>query len=157
LQIEPLRPTLLFHSKMTSESPGTHFSLRIGNTISEMKKVVDLVERFGAAHNVSKKAVNELNLCLDEILNNIISYGYDDKGLHSILVSLALVGDLMIAEIVDDGKPFDPRQATPPDPSQGLGERKVGGLGLHFVNALMDKVDYSRKNGCNHLKLHKKI
>jgi serine/threonine-protein kinase RsbW len=127
---------------MTSESSGTHFSLRIGNTISEMKKVVDLVERFGSAHNVS---------------NNTISYGYDDKGFHSILVTLTLVGDLMIAEIVDDAKPFDPRQSTPPDPSQGLGERRVGGVGLHFVNALMEKVDYSRKNGCNHLKLHKKL
>jgi anti-sigma regulatory factor (Ser/Thr protein kinase) len=142
---------------MTSESAATHFSLRIGNTIGEMKNVVDLVEQFGTVHNVSKKAINELNLCLDEILNNTISYGYEDKGFHSILVTLTLVGDLMIAEIVDDGKPFDPRQATPPDPSQGLGERKVGGVGLHFVKALMDKVDYSRKKGCNHLKLHKKL
>ena len=157
MQIEPSGPTLLLHSKMTSESSGTHFSLRIGNTINEMKKVVDLVERFGSAHNVSKKAINELNLCLDEILNNTISYGYDDKGFHSILVTLTLVGDLMIAEIVDDAKPFDPRQSTPPDPSQGLGERRIGGVGLHFVNALMEKVDYSRKNGCNHLKLHKKL
>jgi anti-sigma regulatory factor (Ser/Thr protein kinase) len=142
---------------MTSESSGRHFSLRIGNTISEMNKIVDLVERFGAAHNVSKKPINELNLCLDEILNNTISYGYEDKDFHSILVTLTLVGDLMIAEIVDDGKPFDPRQSIPPDPSQGLGERKVGGVGLHFINALMDKVDYSRKKGCNHLKLHKKL
>lgn len=142
---------------MTPASSGANFSLLIGNTISEMNKVVDLVERFGAAHNISKRAVNELNLCLDEILNNTISYGYEDKASHSIFVSLMLAEDLVIAELVDDAIPFDPRQSTPPDPAKGLRERNVGGVGLHFVAALMDKVEYSQKEGRNHLKLHKKL
>jgi hypothetical protein len=45
-----------------------------------MEKGVALVEQFGAAHSVpTNQAINELNLCLDEILNNTISYGYDDS------------------------------------------------------------------------------
>ena len=122
-----------------------------------MEKVVALVEQFGAAHSVPNQAINELNLCLDEILNNTISYGYHDSDSHCIRVTLTLADGVVTAEIVDDGKPFDPRQSTPPDPSQTLRERKLGGVGLHFVQSLMDRVDYARKEGCNHLKLYKKL
>lgn len=122
-----------------------------------MEKVVALVEQFGAAHNIPNQIINDLNLCLDEILNNTISYGYDDSDSDCIRVALTLVDGVVTVEIVDNGKPFDPRQSTPPDSSHTLRERKLGGVGLHFVQALMDKVDYVRKEGCNHLKLHKNL
>jgi serine/threonine-protein kinase RsbW len=142
---------------MIAAKSSTNSSLVISNKISEMTRVVALVEQFGAAHNIPNKVINELNLCLDEILNNTISYGYEDSDSHDICVTLMLADGVVSAEIVDDGKPFDPRQSIPPDPSQGLRERKLGGVGLHFVQALMDKVEYLRKEGCNHLKLHKKL
>jgi serine/threonine-protein kinase RsbW len=142
---------------MIAPSSTIKSTLVIANRISEMEKIVVLVEQFGAAHNIPNRIINELNLCLDEILNNTISYGYDDSDSHWIRVALMLADEVVTAEIVDDGKPFDPRQSTPPDRSQGLRERKLGGVGLHFVHALMDKVDYARKDGCNHLKLHKKL
>ena len=81
----------------------------IDNKITEMEKVVALVEQFGAAHNIPNQVINEFNLCLDEILNNTISYGYDDGDSHCIRVTLALADGAVTAEVVDDGKPFDPR------------------------------------------------
>ena len=53
---------------------------------------------------------NDVNLCLDELLNNTISYGYDDPQPHSIVVNLSLTGGLLAAEVQDDGKPFDLRR-----------------------------------------------
>ena len=95
---------------MIAASPTVSSTLVIGNRISEMEKVVALVEQFGAAHSVPNQAINELNLCLDEILNNTISYGYDDRLSFCIRVTLMLSDGVVTAEIVDDGKPFDPRQ-----------------------------------------------
>jgi serine/threonine-protein kinase RsbW len=132
-------------------------SLQIGNTIAEMKKVVDFVDRFCAIHHLPRNIANDVNLCLDEILNNTISYGYDDRNEHSILVALSITGNWIIAEIKDDGKPFDPRQSPPPNPLDGLQARRIGGVGLHFVNALMDEVDYVRKQGYNRVQLKKKL
>ena len=132
-------------------------SLQISNTIAEMKKVVDFVDQFCAIHHLPRDIANDVNLCLDEILNNTISYGYDDQDEHSILVTLSVTGNWMIAEIKDDGKPFDPRQSAPPNPLDGLQARRVGGVGLYFVNALMDEVDYVRKQGYNHVQLKKKL
>jgi anti-sigma regulatory factor (Ser/Thr protein kinase) len=142
---------------MTSLDSDRNGSLRIGNTIAEMKKVVDFVDRFCAIHHLPRDIANDVNLCLDEILNNTISYGYDDQEEHSILVTLSVSGNWMIAEIEDDGKPFDPRQSTPPNSLDGLQARRIGGVGLHFVNGLMDEVDYVRKQGYNHVQLKKKL
>ena len=128
---------------MSSADPGSKVSIAIGNTIAEMAKVVDLVDRFGAAHHIPQAISNDLNLCLDELLNNTISYGYDDKERHSIVVTLSLTDGRLIAEIQDDGKPFDPRQAAPA-PRGTLQSRKIGGLGIHFVKTLMDEVGYMR-------------
>src|SRR6266550_7026816 len=128
---------------MSSASPGSKVSIAIGNTIADIAKVVDLVDRFGAEHFIPQSISNDLNLCLDELLNNTISYGYADKVRHSIVVTLSLTDGRLIAEIQDDGKPFDPRKATL-TPKGGLQSRRIGGLGLHFVQTLMDEVGYMR-------------
>ena len=126
-----------------STDPGRRTSITISNAIGEMAKVVDLVEEFGAAHDIPQAIRNDLNLCLDELLNNTISYGYDDKDHHSLLVTLSLTDGRLIAEIQDDAKPFDPRQASPALEGS-LQTRKIGGAGLHFVKTLMDEVSYAR-------------
>jgi serine/threonine-protein kinase RsbW len=142
---------------MIAASSTISSTLVIGNRISEMEKVLAAVEQFGAFHGFPNQVINELNLCLDEILNNTITYGYTDRDPHCIRVTLTLADGVVTTEIVDDGKPFDPRQSTPPESSQTLRERRPGGVGLHFVNALMDRVDYVRNEGCNYVKLHKTL
>jgi serine/threonine-protein kinase RsbW len=132
-------------------------TLVVGNTIAELQKVVDFIENFGAAHNIPDGLTNDLNLCLDEILNNTISYGYDDHSEHSIAVTLSVADGWLIAEIQDDGKPFDPRDATPAPIEGDLQSREVGGLGLSFVKALMDDVDYERRSQYNVIKIKKKF
>ena len=141
---------------MSSTSPGSKVSIAIGNTIADMAKVVDLVDRFGAEHFIPQSISNDLNLCLDELLNNTISYGYDDKGRHSIVVTLSLADGRLMIEIEDDAKPFDPRKATHA-PEGILQSRKIGGLGLHFVKALMDDVSYMRVGRQNVVTMAKKL
>ena len=131
--------------------------LVIGNTVAEMAEVIEFVEKFGAAHGIPQAAVNDLNVCLDELLNNTISYGYDDQAPHSIAVDLTLAADLLIADIEDDGKPFDPRQSTPKPSSDPIQSRAVGGLGLLFVKTLMDEVGYTRTGRNNVVRLVKKL
>ena len=142
---------------MNSTGPGNKASVEIGNTIAEMQKVVDSVERFGAAHRIPQAVINDLNLCLDELLNNTVSYGYEDQGPHSIVVNLSITDELLIAEIRDDAKPFDPRTATLAAPDGTLQSRKIGGLGVHFVKTLMDEISYMRVGRHNVVKISKRL
>jgi anti-sigma regulatory factor (Ser/Thr protein kinase) len=43
----------------------------------------------------------------------------------------------------DRGKQFDPRSVPPPDLEADVENRKIGGLGVHLINRLMDEVSYS--------------
>jgi anti-sigma regulatory factor (Ser/Thr protein kinase) len=141
-------------------SGGHHIAkatLRIGNSLAELEKVVLWVEAFGAEKGLPRQVVNDLNLCLDEVLNNTVSYGYPDRGHHDITVDVGLEGDVLIAEVRDDGMPFDPRQETLANLSVDVRDRKPGGLGIRFVKALMDKIDYVRVGKYNQLTLKKKI
>jgi serine/threonine-protein kinase RsbW len=116
-----------------------------------------MVERFGSRHLVPSRIVNELNVALDEVLNNIISYGFEPGEESELLIRVSVRGREIVAEIEDAGRPFDPLQAPPPDMSGSLRERKVGGLGIHFVKQLMDDVTYARVAGRNRLRLVRRL
>jgi anti-sigma regulatory factor (Ser/Thr protein kinase) len=142
---------------MNSTAPSRKISIVIGNTIAEMQNVVDSVDRFGTAHHIPQTIINDLNVCLDELLNNTISYAYEDQEPHSIVVSLSFADGLLIAEIQDDGKPFDPRTATFAAPDGTLQSRGIGGLGIHFVKTLMDEIGYMRVGRHNMVKIVKRL
>jgi anti-sigma regulatory factor (Ser/Thr protein kinase) len=47
--------------------------------------------------------------------------------------------------MVDDGIPFNPLGVETPDTDLPLEEREIGGLGIHLVRRMMDKVSYRRR------------
>ena len=115
------------------------------------------VEAFGEEHDLPRSIVNDLNVALDEVLNNIISYAYTDAADHPIAVELAFDGVEVTAVVTDDGVPFDPLLAPGPTLEPDLKKRRVGGVGIHFVRSLMDRYGYSRTNGRNVLTLTKHV
>jgi anti-sigma regulatory factor (Ser/Thr protein kinase) len=131
--------------------------LRIGNTIGELTQVVDFVEAFGRRHGLPARAINNLNLCLDELLGNTISYGYDGPDPHVISLTLSLDGGSLVAEIEDDAEQFDPRRALPLPEARDVADRPIGGLGLRFVNALMEVIDYRFSDGYNQTTLKQSL
>jgi anti-sigma regulatory factor (Ser/Thr protein kinase) len=90
---------------------------RIRNHRAEMPTVVSMIEQFGAEHRVPRNVVNDLNVALDEVLNNIISYGYRPGEQSDILVRLTMGPGEITVEIEDRGRPFDPLRSAPWAPS----------------------------------------
>jgi serine/threonine-protein kinase RsbW len=132
-------------------------SIRIANKIEEMMRVMTRVETFGRDNDLSQSVVNDISVALDEILNNVISYGYSDTADHVIGVELSFDGAEVTAVVTDDGMPFDPLQIAPPKFESELKARRVGGVGVHFVRNLMDQCSYSRLDGRNQLTLRKRV
>jgi serine/threonine-protein kinase RsbW len=134
--------------------PESSIEMQVANDMSEIARVAALVEGFASHHNLPNCVVVALNVSLDEILNNIISYAYEDAGHHDIVVRLELRHGTIEAVVEDDGKPFDPLAVSTPLPQSAT---SVGGVGLHFVRNLMDRLEYARRNGVNRLRLVKKV
>jgi anti-sigma regulatory factor (Ser/Thr protein kinase) len=133
------------------------FSLRITNRLLELDRVADAVEAFGEAHGLSAKLRYQIRLVLDELLTNTILYGYADGREHGIGVGMAQDGDRLRFVLEDTGRPFDPLTAGVPDVNAPAEERPIGGLGIHLVRTIMDRVAYERVGGVNRLLLEKDI
>ncbi len=132
-------------------------SAEIDNDIAEIARVTSLIESFGERHQLPETIVFYMKLAFDELLTNIISYGFLDGGRHKITALIRLEGNALEAEIIDDGIAFDPLARPAPDTSLAVEEREIGGLGIHFIRTVMDAVDYHRSNGRNHFKMIKKV
>jgi phosphoserine phosphatase RsbU/P len=130
--------------------------IKLSNQLSELDRFSQTLSEFGQRHGLTSKVMHDLNLAMEEILTNIISYGYKDERDHEITVRLsAQLGEVSV-EIEDDGQPFNPLEAPEPDITKPLEERKIGGLGIHLVRKLMDGVEYKRQGERNLLTIKKK-
>jgi serine/threonine-protein kinase RsbW len=131
--------------------------LRIASRREDVVGIADALDRFAARHGVSTALIHDLQVALDEVLGNVILHGYKEDPRGEILVRFQRAPDAFAIEVEDGGVPFDPLQAPPADLSAPLQQRRVGGLGVHFVKNLMDDVSYVRTDGRNRLRLVKRM
>lgn len=132
-------------------------SFELRNRLSELATLCEKMEVVGQALGLSRRCLFEVNLALDELFTNIISYGFQDKSEHFIRVRVSADSDVLTVVLEDDGVAFNPVERIPPDLPCSLDECKVGGLGIHLVKNLMDAVGYERRGGTNILTLKKTI
>ena len=126
-------------------------SFKLKNKLSER------LEGFGESIGLSPKFIFETNLALDELFTNIISYGYNDKKVHHINVTISLQDNELLFSIEDDGIPFNPTEVEEPDLGCTIEECKIGCLGIHLARNLMDEVCYQRCKDKNILTLRKHL
>jgi anti-sigma regulatory factor (Ser/Thr protein kinase) len=132
-------------------------SIRIKNDLSELNRIAKSVADFNGSHNLPSKAARAVSLALDEIITNIISYGYDDRKEHEIIIQLSVKQGELILQIEDDGRRFNPLDLPKADTESPLEGRQIGGLGIHLVRSIMDDMAYSRHNEKNCLTMKKKL
>ena len=72
-------------------------------------------ESFARDEGIDAKTVKSCKVAFDELLNNIISYGYKDDRRHEIEVQITLSQRHLRVRITDDGIPFNPLDIDPPN------------------------------------------
>lgn len=131
--------------------------LRLHNQLSELDRLAQAVEAFGETHDLPPKLVYQIGLVLDELFTNIVSYGYADEREHAITLHMTREAGQLRFVLSDDAAPFDPLLAKAPDLVSPVDVRRIGGLGIHFVRSIMDRVAYERVGNRNTLVLEKDI
>jgi anti-sigma regulatory factor (Ser/Thr protein kinase) len=117
---------------------------KIANDLAALPRVATDLEAFCGRHGVPNRDVNRFNLALEEVLTNVIFYGFPDGGRHEIDVSVRYRDNALQATVSDDGVPFDPLAQPAPDIGAPAEQRAVGGLGIHLVRELSETIDYRR-------------
>ena len=128
-------------------------SISFQNDMQELTHVLQLVNVFLEPRELQSKLVYAVNLILEEILVNIIKYGYDDEDSREIEVRIGVEEEEVALTVVDDGKEFNPLTVPPPDHSKSAMERIEEGLGLHFVRHMRNAMEYRREGDKNILSI----
>jgi len=123
--------------------------LSLVNRLEEIGRIHESFNAFSEAHGVPTPIRRQINLVLDELLSNVISYAFEDDEEREIDVRIELSSGRLAVTIADDGIPFNPFSGAPPDTSLSLEERALGGLGIHVVRKVMDEVSYNRRTDRN--------
>jgi serine/threonine-protein kinase RsbW len=143
------------------ESPGVRglmpsYHLALDPDLTEIPRLLDWVETCCGAAGVKGDIASKLALALDEAVANVINHAFaDSPPPHHLAMTLTIDADRVAAEIVDNGGAFDPTGISEPDCTLPLASRDAGGLGIHLIRKMMDRVDYRRAAGENRLRLEK--
>jgi len=129
----------------------------LDNDLSELRRLGEVLKEFGKKNQLPEKLIFNVNLALEELITNTVSYGYEDNIGHQIIVELKLKEDELTLKVEDDARPFNPLDVPEPDVSKSLEERKPGQLGIFFVRKLMDKLEYKREQDKNILIMETKL
>lgn len=127
--------------------------VRLKNDESDKEQLVPVLELFAESAGGPARLLFRLNLALDELITNIINYGYPEPKVGEIQVLLRRHAEQIEVIIVDDGVAFDPLSMPEPDLESDLEDRAIGGLGVHLVRQLADQVTYRRDGDHNRIEL----
>lgn len=119
--------------------------LVINNNLSKIVEVYQAFEKLAEKNSLAENEINTVKLIFDELLNNVISYGFPDKGDHEIDIKVEVTNNRLLGTISDEGIPFNPMAAPVPDINSPIKDRKKRGMGIHLVRSLVDNIFYQRR------------
>ena len=122
------------------------FTKTIDNNLGALE---GFLEAFDEIEELTAKDKFNCNLVFDEMVTNIINYGYRDNHRHPIDIEVEISDDRIRIVISDDGVNFDPLDTPEPDTLAALEDREIGGLGIHLVRQISLEIIHRYENGMN--------
>jgi len=130
--------------------------LQVEPQVSEIPRLIDWIAACCCDEGVADEVGFKMTLALEEAVMNVITHAFHGvPPPHLITVRLRITSRMLAAEISDNGAPFDPTTAPDPDLSLPIEQRHPGGLGIHLMRSIMDRMQYSRSTDGNVLRLEK--
>lgn len=117
--------------------------LQLTSDLSELERVAPWVGELAEEHDISAETRFAIELCLEEVLSNIVRHGYrGDRG-RAITIDFASADDALVF-VVEDGaphfEPIAPADAVP----ESLDTIKPGGQGIRLLYRFAESVKYDR-------------
>ncbi len=116
------------------------------------------IDCFCDSFGVSKSDAFAINLVVEELFTNSVTYGFKGDTSGEIEVLLTCQSDGIKILMSDSAPKFNPfEQAESPDLSADVDERKIGGLGVFFVRKQMNNFSYAYENSHNVITMFRKF
>jgi len=112
--------------------------LRFAARADQLKGARAEVRKAAEGLGFNSDTTNCIVLAVDEACTNIIRHGYSEEAAGDIILSLFRNGDELVVRLTDFTEPVDESSICPRD----LKDVRPGGLGVHLMNEIMDRVEY---------------
>ena len=130
--------------------------LKVEPQVSEIPRLLDWVQACCGAEGIADELRYRVMLALEEAVTNVINHAFADlPPPHLIRIRLDITDRVLAAEVIDNGRIFDPTAAPDPDLTLPLEQRMPGGLGIHLMRNVMDRLQYKQEACSNTLRLEK--
>ncbi len=120
-----------------------HFDLTVPSDLTNLARIAEFVTDAALCLGLGEHQAFEVQMATDEACANIMQHAYGAGVPGEIHIHCAVEGDDVVVTIRDHGRPFDPSAVPTPDLACPLEERPIGGLGLHFMRKLTDRIVFS--------------
>jgi anti-sigma regulatory factor (Ser/Thr protein kinase) len=132
------------------------YVLRIPAKLEGMDVILAFVSYLLDINGCSTKTRTQLRIAIEELYVNVTLYAYPDgDGWAEIRGSVE--DGVATFTLIDSGRPFDPLAKEDPDTMLSGEDREIGGLGIFMVKTTMDEMTYEYRDGCNRLKMRKRL
>jgi serine/threonine-protein kinase RsbW len=108
-----------------------------------LASISEFIILHAEAAGFSSSDVYAIQTAVDEASANIIDHAYGGENVGSILIQIFDLKDKFVIKLTDTGLTFDPEEVPLPDITSPLEIRKERGLGIFFMQKLMDEVDFN--------------
>ena len=124
-------------------------TLRLPARIESLKLFQDFTCQKLKGWGLPQALEPKVELILEEILANVFNYAYAAGTEGEAEVGCELKDGSLRFVIADWGAAFNPLESPPPDLTDDIDARKVGGLGIFFVKEMVDAIAYDRAHDQN--------
>ncbi len=127
-------------------------------TLNDLYAMLGWIREKLEQTGLSDVEVRRIEIALEEGLVNVISYAYQwKKGTIELSIQFK-EGKYVEITIEDSGLPFNPlKHKRKDDLFMPIEELEEGGLGILFMQRLMDKIEYQRVKKKNQLIMRKNL
>ena len=146
------RPTLERKFPSTSNA-NDELRIELAPKVSLLSSIAEMVEAFGEENGIPDQQIFLINLEIDELITNYVRHSLLKVSQPRMELTVQEHEGKVILTVLDTGPPFNPLTAPPPDLSDDLDQRKMGGMGLHLVRSYCDRIHYELVDGYNRLTL----
>ena len=124
--------------------------------LAALESVFEFLNRFMTAHDVDGPTAFSLTVAVEEFFTNMVKYDAQKSG--TVTIRADREGENVVIRLIDhDVDRFDITRMEAVNVERPLGERKIGGLGIHIAKQLVDSLTYDYAERTSRITLVKRL
>jgi serine/threonine-protein kinase RsbW len=135
-----------------------NYQYNIGCSLNNLKGIREFIRSSLKDQGVPEIEMSAIVLALDEMCSNLMIHAHHCNPDHMLELHVDIpTRGTFIFEIIDDGSVFDINEFHEPELDNLVHQKRKGGLGIRLVKAIMDNVEYMKRNEKNVCRLTKQL